>query len=230
MKRTRALFHLLLPTLPPLLLALACADDPTTGGNDGAPPDAGTNLPDARVVTPTDPGTNDETPPPTLSNVSPPSGSERGGARVTLRGTFFVEPAEVFFADVPATSFAVLDEVSIAGPTIAAEVRGGEVAIHTITPPDLGLATFPTAALAGGDAADNARILRAVLEGSGTPAQGASVAANAGAEIRVGGAAASWREGVDRAREILASGRAARLLDAFIDTTQALAAGGDGST
>jgi anthranilate phosphoribosyltransferase len=117
-----------------------------------------------------------------------------------------------------------LDEVSVAGRTMVAEVRGADVALRTVTPAELGLETFPVDALAGGDAAENTRILRAVLEGRGTAAQAASVAATAGAALYVAGASGAWPEGVARARAILAAGEGAAVLDALVVTTRSFGA------
>ncbi|MCK6551067.1 IPT/TIG domain-containing protein [Myxococcota bacterium] len=126
MKRTLAV------ALTSLALVTACGDEGGPRNIDDAGADAGPLLPDARVVVPTDSGTGPTIPAPTLTTVSPGSGSERGGSRVTLRGTSFVEPAEVFFGDVPATSVVVLDEVSIAATTPAG--MPGAVTVKVTTP------------------------------------------------------------------------------------------------
>jgi anthranilate phosphoribosyltransferase len=94
-----------------------------------------------------------------------------------------------------------------------------------IEPADLGLPTFHIREIAGGNAAENAAILRRVLEGRGSEAQRAVVAANAGAGIWIGGRERSLRAGVDRARETIASGQAAELLDRLVDLTARLARG-----
>lgn len=117
-----------------------------------------------------------------------------------------------------------LDEISVCGPTRMATLRGGELEEGEIVPQDLGLATFPAADLAGGDVAENARILRAVLAGEGSEAQQAVVAANAGAGLWIGGAAPDLRAGVERARGTLASGRAGALLADLVELTRRLAA------
>src|SRR5437763_10026452 len=70
-------------------------------------------------------------PAPTIATVQPNSGSERGGTRVILRGTSFVEPADVFFGDAKATSVVVLDEVSIAATTPANPP--GSVTVKVVT-------------------------------------------------------------------------------------------------
>jgi anthranilate phosphoribosyltransferase len=117
-----------------------------------------------------------------------------------------------------------LDEISVCGPTRIAYVRAGEVEESVIEPDDLGLPVFDLREIAGGDAAVNAAILRAVLEGRGSEAHRAVVAANAGAGIWVGGGADSLRGGVEVARDTLAAGRAAELLDRLADLTVRLAA------
>ena len=109
-----------------------------------------------------------------------------------------------------------LDEISVCGPTRIAYVREGEVKESVIEPADLGLSTFEIGQIAGGDAAENAAILRRVLEGLGSEAQRAVVAANAGAGIWIGGGAETLRAGVDRARETIATGQAAELLDRLV--------------
>jgi anthranilate phosphoribosyltransferase len=116
-----------------------------------------------------------------------------------------------------------LDEISVCGPTRIAHVREGAVEESVIEPADLGLPVFHLKEIAGGDAAENAAILRAVLEGRGSEAQRAVVAANAGAGIWIGGGAETLRAGVDRALDILAAGDAAVLLDRLVELTARLA-------
>jgi anthranilate phosphoribosyltransferase len=62
-----------------------------------------------------------------------------------------------------------LDELSISGPSQFAEIRNGTVVLHQLTPEQVGLRTAPIAALAGGDAAANAQILRAIFSGERSP-------------------------------------------------------------
>lgn len=116
-----------------------------------------------------------------------------------------------------------LDEISVCGPTRIAHVRGAEVEESVIEPADLGLPTFGIHEITGGEAAENAAILRGVLEGRGSDAQRAVVAANAGAGIWIGGGVETLRAGVDRALETIASGLAADLLDRLVDLTTRLA-------
>lgn len=113
-----------------------------------------------------------------------------------------------------------LDEISVSAPSVLAIVRDGKIRWDEVAPEDLGLERHPREALAGGDAARNAELLKRVLEGGGTAAEVDFVAANAGAAIHVGGGAPDLREGVERARDILATGAAAAVLDRLVEVSQ----------
>ncbi len=62
-----------------------------------------------------------------------------------------------------------LDELTLAGATSVAEVRGSEVRSFTVTPEDAGLRLAEPQALQGGDAVRNAEIAREVLAGAPGP-------------------------------------------------------------
>ncbi len=109
-----------------------------------------------------------------------------------------------------------LDEITITGPTHVAELRDGRVESRTLEPEELGVKRASAADLAGGGPVENAAILRSVLAGEqGPPAE--ITLANAGAAIYVGGKAATLAEGVELARETLASGAALAKLEALRD-------------
>jgi anthranilate phosphoribosyltransferase len=101
-----------------------------------------------------------------------------------------------------------LDEISLSDETYISEARGGKVRNFTVTPEEFGLSPAPLAALAGGDAADNARIIRAILDGESGP-QRDIVLANAAAALVAAGAAADFLMGVRLAAQSINS-RAAR--------------------
>jgi anthranilate phosphoribosyltransferase len=115
-----------------------------------------------------------------------------------------------------------LDEISISAPTRVCEVRDGEIRAYEIAPNDLGIEVQPIEALAGGDAAENARIAWAILDGE-EGARRDVVAANAGAALYVSGAAASLIEGVELARHAINSGAARAKLEELIAATKELA-------
>jgi anthranilate phosphoribosyltransferase len=112
-----------------------------------------------------------------------------------------------------------LDEITLAAPTQAAEVRGSSVREFTLTAEDFGLPTHTDPApYAGGDAPetavkDNSRILRAILgnELHGPPRE--IVLANTGAVLYVAGRATAWKQGLALAAEAIDSGAARRKLD-----------------
>ncbi len=118
-----------------------------------------------------------------------------------------------------------LDEISIAGPTTAFEVRGEEVSRRTITPGDLGLRAQPLEEVPGGTPEENAAILRSVFAGAGPDVVRDFVVANAAAGLYVAGLASSLRQGAEQAREAIESGDAAARVGSFVEATRRLAAG-----
>lgn len=116
-----------------IIVGAGCRDSGLGGGDEPVAPDAGPGaFPDATVRQPRpDVGPGQMLPAPTLTQVSPASGPETGGTRVTLRGTSFFEPAEVLFNGVPATTVVVLDEVSIAATTPPGAIGPADVEVST---------------------------------------------------------------------------------------------------
>ena len=112
-----------------------------------------------------------------------------------------------------------LDEITITGETLVAELRGGEVRSYTIRPGDVGLSEATIGSIAGGGPTDNARIVREILAGSTGPGRDI-VLFNAGAAIYVAGRSASMAEGVEAARESIDRGRALEKLEALVSFTR----------
>jgi anthranilate phosphoribosyltransferase len=109
-----------------------------------------------------------------------------------------------------------LDELTLDGPTMVAEVRDGVVHSYEIIPEDFGFEKTPSSAMAGGNPEENAGILRAVLEGKHGPHRDI-VLLNASAAIQAGGIAANWQEGIHAAAESIDSGEALRKLEALVE-------------
>lgn len=109
-----------------------------------------------------------------------------------------------------------LDELSPCGPTRVAELRDGVVARYRITPGELGLAAVAPEELAGGEPAQNAAVVSAVLAGEDRGAARTAVVVNAAAAFYVAGRANSLAEGVAAAAESIDSGAAADALDRLI--------------
>ncbi|WP_186438197.1 anthranilate phosphoribosyltransferase [Cohnella terricola] len=111
-----------------------------------------------------------------------------------------------------------LDEISISAPTQVSELQNGEVITYDVTPEELGLATVSLKAVQGGNAVENAHIIRRVLGGEKSAYRDV-VLANAGACIYVAGRAASLADGVKAAAATIDSGLAEDKLLQWIATT-----------
>ena len=112
-----------------------------------------------------------------------------------------------------------MDEVSPIGPTYVAEVRDGAVKEWVIDPRQLGFNSSDVSDLAGGDPAENARIIESVLAGQGPAGARAAVLLNAAAAIYVSGVVTTLSDALAKAREALDSGAGkqalGRLRDAY---------------
>ncbi|MEV4418866.1 anthranilate phosphoribosyltransferase [Patulibacter sp. NPDC049589] len=121
-----------------------------------------------------------------------------------------------------------LDEISIAAPTLVYEVTPDGVRSFTITPEELGVRTHALDEVIGASPAENAQVTRRVLSGDvadGTSAALELVVANAGAGILVGGGADTLADGVERAREAIASGAAHSVMEHYVKRTTELVEG-----
>ncbi len=104
-----------------------------------------------------------------------------------------------------------LDELNIAGTTRVSVAGPDGVDEIEVRPGDAGLNVTALAALKGGDAAENARIIQHVLEGEkGGPRD--AVVLNAAGALVVAGVAGDLREGAERARAAIDSGDATKVL------------------
>lgn len=104
-----------------------------------------------------------------------------------------------------------MDEVSPVGPTIVAELRGGEVHRYEISPADLGLSPVDVSGLAGGEPEENAEVIESVLSGAEGPARTA-VLANAAAALLVADLCDGWKDAVELAADVIDDGRAGQAL------------------
>jgi anthranilate phosphoribosyltransferase len=164
----------------------------------------------------------------TLFNVLGPL-TNPAGAKRQVMGVYaksLVEPLASVLCDLGAEHAIVvhgadgLDEFSLSGESFVSEVRDGLVTSYTVTPAEVGLVSAPLSALIGGDAADNAKILRAIFSGeAGAPSD--AVALNAGAALYVAGEASSLSEGVVIASDLISSGAAEAKLEELVLATNA---------
>jgi anthranilate phosphoribosyltransferase len=112
-----------------------------------------------------------------------------------------------------------LDEISLAGETLVAEVRNGRVRRLQVTPEEFGVSRAPLEALRGGTAAENAALILRVLEGEAGPIRDV-VVVNAAAALVAAGAAENFREGAERASGVILSGAAREKMASLVEFTQ----------
>lgn len=107
-----------------------------------------------------------------------------------------------------------LDELSLLGKSIVAELDKNEVKEFVIRPEDAGLKPCKAEDLKGGDAEKNARILKDIISCKKGPKRD-MVLLNAGAAIYLAGKAKSLKEGVLLAAESIDSTEAMKRLEAL---------------
>src|SRR5271169_2517417 len=107
-----------------------------------------------------------------------------------------------------------LDEISLAGETLVAEVKDGSVRRFTVTPEDFGVLRAPIESVRGGTAQENAATIRDIFAGKAGP-QRDIVIANAAAALVAAGAAQNFGVGAQLAGAALASGAANEKLESL---------------
>ncbi|MGE0704481.1 MAG: anthranilate phosphoribosyltransferase [Vicinamibacterales bacterium] len=108
-----------------------------------------------------------------------------------------------------------IDEISTTGYTKVSECRDGSVNTFYLHPSDVGLQKASGDGLRGGDATENAGIIRSVLGGTRGPARDV-VLLNAGASLFIAGAAPTLAAGMETAGQAIDSGRAAQTLERLV--------------
>lgn len=115
-----------------------------------------------------------------------------------------------------------LDEFSISAPTTVIEVNGADAEQYKVKPADFGFKKPPFSTLAGGSPLENAAVTTAIFDREAGPAADLALL-NAGAAIYAAGEADSISDGVDAAREAVASGAAAEKLAGYVALSNKLA-------
>ena len=104
-----------------------------------------------------------------------------------------------------------LDEITITGTTRIGEAREGQVRTYEVTPEEFGLGRAPLEEISGGDASENAKLIREVLEGKKS-ARRDVVLLNAAAALVAAGRADHLRDAVPMGEKAIDSGAAAEKL------------------
>ena len=107
------------------------------------------------------------------------------------------------------------DEIFPCGETVVTEVDHGEMRTFRLSAADFGLPERSVGQLVGGDAPENARILRAMLGGEAGAIR-ETVLMNAAAALVVAGVASSFKDGVGMAAASLDGGATARALATLV--------------
>jgi anthranilate phosphoribosyltransferase len=152
--------------------------------------------------------------------------SNPAGAQRQVLGVFdirWVEPLARVLGALGATRAWVvhgggLDELTTTGASEVAEWRNGGVRLFKITPEAVGLPRAAPADLRGGDPAENAAALRALLAGKTGPYRDI-VLLNAAAAFLVAERVETLREGVALAAAAIDDGRARAALDRLVAIT-----------
>ena len=114
-----------------------------------------------------------------------------------------------------------MDEITITGETLVTELRSGEIHSYSVKPEDFGMSRAGIADIRGGDAEQNAGIIREILEGVAGPRRDI-VVLNAAAALMASSRAKDLHEGVTMARSVIDDQRAKMKLRQLIEFTSSL--------
>ncbi len=113
-----------------------------------------------------------------------------------------------------------MDEISVTSATQVSEVRQGEVRTDIVFPEDFGFRRADPQELEGGNAEENARLLRAILSNEVEGPKRDVVVLNAAAAIAAADIVDSIKEAIPLAEESIKSGAALKKLEALIAFSQ----------
>lgn len=116
-----------------------------------------------------------------------------------------------------------LDEITLADRTRVSEGKAGRITSYFIEPRDFGFERVRPRDFAGGDAEENVRITREILEGREGPRQ-RLVLLNAAPALVASGKAATLQDGVELAQAVIRSGAALQKLERLVKWTNHRAA------
>lgn len=111
-----------------------------------------------------------------------------------------------------------MDEISLSAETKVCEFKNDEFKSYVIKPEDLGLTRCNKEDLIGGSPQENAAIVNDILGGAKGPKTDV-VLLNAGAAIYLASDGITLKDGIEKAREIIVSGKAKKQLKEFIEET-----------
>jgi len=116
-----------------------------------------------------------------------------------------------------------LDEISISTKTKISELKDGEIKTYFIEPEEFGMKKYGINEIKGGEAKENAEILKDLLQDKLQGAKKEILLLNAGAALYVGKKAESLVEGIKLADELIKNGSAYKKLEELIQYTKDVA-------
>ena len=112
-----------------------------------------------------------------------------------------------------------LDELTTTGPSRVYQLVDGRVDEYELDPGDLGIPRAAAEDLRGGAPAENAAMLRQILQGEPGPRRDV-VRLNAAAAVIAAGRALDWPDALAIATDSLDNGRAAKALDSLVESSR----------
>ncbi|MDR2091520.1 MAG: anthranilate phosphoribosyltransferase [Clostridiales bacterium] len=147
------------------------------------------------------------------------------GASIQLLGVYsaeLVEPMARVMSNLGVKSGLVvygldgLDEISMSAPTAVCEIGEGGFKSYTVAPEQFGFKRCKKEDLTGGSPKENAAIMRGILAGERSAKRDA-VLLNSAAAIYAAGGGRDIASAIDTAARVIDDGRAARVLEKFIE-------------
>ncbi len=111
------------------------------------------------------------------------------------------------------------DEISICGPTKVSHLENDNVSTFQMTPEEYDFKRADLADIVGGDASENAKIVRQILDGEKGPKRD-MVLLNASAAFVASGLCDNFKDGIQMAEASIDSGKARQKLDQLIEFTR----------
>lgn len=117
-----------------------------------------------------------------------------------------------------------LDELTVTGKTLVAELKGGKITEFEVLPSDAGIPLSSLESLRGGEAEENAQAITKLLNGEASSYRDV-VVLNSAAALVVSGVAVDLADGAERAAAAIDSAKAKILLDSWVKFTNSKSLG-----
>jgi len=114
-----------------------------------------------------------------------------------------------------------MDEISISAPTFIAELKNSQINSFSIKPEQFGFERSDIKSIQVADSQQSLELIKSVFAGDKSPAHDI-LCLNAGAAIYVAGVTDSIENGIQKAKEVIASGQAMTKLDELIKVSNSV--------